>query len=236
MGRQKIQSGDTFKTNQGYMAEVIHYENSNNVLVKFSTGNTTKTKACHLRSGLVKNRLHRSVYGIGFLGEGSFNKRNSFIAYQHWANLLKRCHSASFQNTNPSYVGCNVDPRWHNFQTFAEWFSINSVDGWDIDKDLLSTGNKTYSPDLCVFLPREINVSIRPAAGAFYFRRDNNYTAQINKNGKSAYLGYFDTKDEAQSAYIKAKKEYVLSLAEKHKAKLSKLAYEALTLWQPIAD
>lgn len=47
------------------------------------------------------------------------------------------------------------------FSNFAEWFDKHHVEGWELDKDILVSGNRTYSPETCCFVPHEINVLFR---------------------------------------------------------------------------
>lgn len=42
----------------------------------------------------------------------------------------------------------------------------------------------------------------------FYENRKKPYMAMINVNGKNKYLGFFETKEQASSAYWEAKKKY----------------------------
>jgi len=46
------------------------------------------------------------------------------------------------------------------------------------------------------------------AKGFYFNKRLNKYQAQIRVNGKTIYLGYFDTKEEAHNAYLDAKNIY----------------------------
>jgi len=85
--------------------------------------------------------------------------------YMAWCDMLRRCYSPDFLSKNPSYKGCSVDERWHNFQHFADWHKLNySKDGlcsngfrYQLDKDLIHYGNKIYSPERCVFVSRSLN-------------------------------------------------------------------------------
>lgn len=56
--------------------------------------------------------------------------------------------------------------------------------------------------------------------GAFYFKRDNRWAAQISINRKSIHLGYFDTEMLAHEAYNRAKSKLAnQSLGEIRSAK-----------------
>ena len=78
--------------------------------------------------------------------------------YDRWHGMLRRCYSPAWQLRHPSYIGCTVDERWHSFMAFREWvLSQPEWEGLHLDKDLLSPGNKVYSPDTCLFVSQAVN-------------------------------------------------------------------------------
>ena len=86
--------------------------------------------------------------------------------YDLWRNMLKRCFNENCQNKQPTYKGCNVSDNFLNYAYFYDWcheqVGFGKVDDkgryWQLDKDLLFVGNKTYSETTCVFVPNEINL------------------------------------------------------------------------------
>ena len=72
--------------------------------------------------------------------------------------MLERCYSHEWHVRWPSYIGCSVDQRWHSFMAFREWVLAQSEwEGMELDKDLLVSGNKLYSPETCLFVTRQVN-------------------------------------------------------------------------------
>lgn len=156
--------GAKFPTNScGYLV-VTHYEDNEHVHVQFEATGTERTaRTCHIREGKVNDPYSPSAFGVGYLGvgkyQGNHNKQET-PAYSAWYAMLGRCYSESFQARNPSYIGCSVDPMWHNFQNFAEWYESNyPTDGkrYQLDKDILVKGNKIYSPSTCKFVTNQEN-------------------------------------------------------------------------------
>ena len=41
--------------------------------------------------------------------------------YRAWADMLKRCYSAKFQESRPTYAGCTVSAEWLKFSNFRAW-------------------------------------------------------------------------------------------------------------------
>lgn len=103
----------------------------------------------------VNDKMNNTVYGIGHFGYGKYIKGEK--SYSRWSNMLKRCYSKEFHKENKSYIGCYVCDEWLNYQNFAKWFYDNYVEEYHLDKDLKIYGNKLYSPDTCIFVPRSIN-------------------------------------------------------------------------------
>jgi hypothetical protein len=70
--------GEKYITKEGYEVEIIEYFNNINCTIKFNDKNTTILKnirMCNLRVGSVSNPYHKSVYSIGYLGEGIFRSK-----------------------------------------------------------------------------------------------------------------------------------------------------------------
>ncbi|AUR82841.1 hypothetical protein NVP1029O_08 [Vibrio phage 1.029.O._10N.261.55.A7] len=124
----------------------------------------TKSEAYQgaINRGAVRDKMHPSHYGVGFVGYGSHSANGSNIAYRRWAVMLQRCYSPGWHEKHPTYKDCEVCEEWQEFQAFADWFEENyPKDGicYDLDKDIRVLGNKIYSPETCKFVTREENVS-----------------------------------------------------------------------------
>ena len=228
--------------------KIVKYNDSANVEIQFlNTGFETSVQLTNIRSGCVKDPYVSSVFGVGMVG----NKYPSTIngvqtkEYGIWNSMLRRCYS----DTNvcdtpkkrcPTYEGCEVSDKFKSYEYFYEWCHKQvgfDNKGWQLDKDLLTKGNKVYSESACVFIPREINtLLIKSTAsrgehliGVHWCKRDKAFIAKVNKNkGKQEYLGLFNTELEAFNAYKQAKEAFIKEQAEKWKGKIDERAYEAL--------
>ena len=78
--------------------------------------------------------------------------------FRKWFAMLSRCYNEINIKRNPSYYGCYVCDDWLAFSNFKSWMEKQDWQGKELDKDLLVTGNKIYSPETCCFIPHEINV------------------------------------------------------------------------------
>ena len=128
--------------------------------------------------------------------------------------MLQRCYDIKLHNKYPTYKGCRVSDEWLSFGNFANWFDENYVEGWQIDKDILGDG-KLYSPETCCFVPHKINNLLhdnkakkRDSTPIGVKLQDSRYRVQIGNSRK--HIGYFSTPQQAETAYKKAKKEYVM--------------------------
>lgn len=173
----------TYKNKKGLEFYITKYLSFKNIHIKFvETGFECKATKQQILNGSVKDKISPSVYGVGFVGDGEHKTSKggkNTEAYKKWIQMLRRCYSKSHSRKNNSYKNCSVCEEWHNFQRFADWFYKNYPnDGvsYDIDKDLLSSGVKKYSPETCSFLTSEEN-SILAKTGSV----NNRY--KISKNG-----------------------------------------------------
>ncbi|PHS02412.1 MAG: hypothetical protein COA78_21060 [Blastopirellula sp.] len=151
--------------------KVLEYIDSSNVVVEFlDTGYICTSEAASVKKGLVKDRLKPNVCGVGFVGVGGYDaayKRVPTKPYVTWKSMLERCYG-NVQKRCPTYKGVTVCNEWHNFQVFAQWFNDNYIDGFQLDKDIKTEGNKIYSPSTCLFVSRKDN-SIKAVAKSYTF-------------------------------------------------------------------
>jgi len=227
--------GEVGINTEGLKMTIVFSKGSRNINVEFENGYVAKNRTYNdFKKGEIKNKLHPSVYKIGYEGVGIYSSKKHPTPYTKWTDLLKRCYSKSTQERQPTYKGCSVDERWYNFQNFAEWFENNYIKGWHLDKDILMKGNKIYSPETCCFVPQEINSLFTKGESC---RGD--YPIGVTKVGKKFKavlkglgLGTFDTPKEAFQAYKTAKEAYIKEVADKWKLIITPEVYEAMYNYQ----
>jgi len=170
-----------------------------------------------------RKRSHRSkIYGIG-INDAPYNTAGC-LYYDKWRTMLRRCYAEEYHVRHPYYIGCTVDPRWHYFMEFRQWLVQEGfVRGLHLDKDLIIPGNKVYSPETCILVPREINVfttmnksttTLPPGVILNPRKNGKKYIAQIKIFGKQTFLGYYNTVEEAFNAYLKRKSQQAEVLSE----------------------
>ena len=231
----KNRIGDRYFFDNGTYMEIIECFKSKNITVIFDDGTIVyKKQYDNFLLGAISNPLSKTVYGIGYLGFGSYKSTSN--AYYRWRKIFERCYDKNFLNKNTSYLGCSVHPDWHNFQNFAEWYCKNNIKGWQIDKDILFKGNKIYGQDTCCFVPMQINNlftksnSIRGKyyIGVSYIEKTNKYYSSIKINSKKIDLGRYDSNEEAYEVYKKNKEAHIKVKANEFKPLLKKEVYNAL--------
>jgi hypothetical protein len=237
--------GETKLNNYGSRMTIIEYTQCNDIMVQFEKGEPIHTTWHHFKNGKVKSPYDRTVYGIGYLGEGVYNvseNKKSIPRYKTWQSMLSRCYVNAYQEKHPSYVGCRVDERWYNYQLFSQWYDENyyEVEGenMQLDKDILIKGNKIYSPETCVFVPQTINslflkhqsvrgelpigvINHRNGNGKYRVACSNPYTGQ-------KYIGKYDTIEEAFYAYKVHKEQVIKLVANNHKDKIPVNLYNVM--------
>ena len=170
--------------------------------------------------------MSKLFYGVAYNSKGKHKARENgkrTKSYQTWRDMIRRCYDPKMLKESPTYVGCSVDERWHDFQDFAEWLYDNPYSnlGYHLDKDLLFPNNKIYSPETCCFVPQELNslLTDRRSArgdlpqGVDFNKASGRFRARVRNNGKSKLLGYFDCPNKAYQAYKLAKERYVKNTA-----------------------
>ena len=223
--------------------KIVKYNDSKDVEIQFSkTGYEATAELGNIRNGNVKDPYVPSVHGIGVLGTKCPSRVNGVLTKECalWYSMLQRCYSDTYQKKHPTYIGCEVSDDFKSYEYFYEWCQSQvgfGNDGFHLDKDLLTKGNKVYSEDSCVFIPADVNLLLtkrevsrgESLIGVSWSKTHKAFRARVSKNkGKPEHLGYFKTEIEAFNAYKEAKEAFVKEQADKWKGKIDERAYEAL--------
>lgn len=237
--------GSTVVTTQGYLITLLGFKGrGHNIryLLKFNDdrGTLGECSSTSFVNGTVENPYHKTVVGIGYLGEGTYvtkvKSERHTTEYEYWCSMMKRCYSG----LHSSYKRFSVCKEWHNFQVFAAWWDSNPYGklGWQLDKDLLIKNNLIYSPTTCVFIPSKINGFIKRyrlndlplGVDEVYSKAGEvGYRSQGCEDGNVIGLGYsYDIPEDAFSAYKEHKEDLAKLLALKWEGRIEHKAFSAL--------
>lgn len=139
--------------------------------------------------------------------------------YRAWTDMLSRCYREKYHKIFPSYKNCSVCDDWIRFTNFKRWMEQQDYIDNVLDKDLMVTGNKIYSPETCLFISPKVNGYLvinhgrntSGFIGASYqttSKQRNKWISSCSQlNGKNKTLGRFSTAFEAHLAWCKFKAE-----------------------------
>lgn len=234
--------GETNITKEGYLIEIIDCDvsNANNITIEFKDDYKfhKKTKYSHFLSGEIKNPFHKSVLGIGYIGDTEVDS----ASLNCWRAILHRCYSDKSLEKHPTYKDCIVCDEWLCYANFKCWYDKNYYqignERMHIDKDILVKGNKIYSPETCIFVPQSINSLFIKAnkirnGTIGVSKRKYGYSAPTEIiNGYNKKFGNFNTETEAFISYKKAKENYIKKVADKYRDKIPLKLYDAMYNYQ----
>ena len=159
----------------------------------------------------------RLVYGVGindadYVVTSAVNGRRVICPfYKKWADMLMRCYDPYELNQLPAYRGVTICKEWLTFSNFKAWMIKRKWEGLEIDKDIISPGNKVYSPENCCFVPKALNGLLNdhgrargewPRGVTCNAWHNNTFRARCwTLEGKRKSLGCFKTPKEAAQAY-----------------------------------
>lgn len=237
---KKVQEGQRYMTNNYGELIVKDYRKWNDVEVEFvNTGHRIVTRIGEIKSGNVRDRSIPTIEGVGVIGEASVRLDGKLRKDYHvWTNMLHRCYSVKLRSKTPTYEGCTVSDNFKHYTYFQKWYNeqIGCDNDWFLDKDILVRGNKLYSEDVCMLVPREINNLFtkrqnhrgKYPIGVTVDKRGGNFFAQLNVGKERRKFGYSSTPEEAFLAYKEAKELYIKEVANKWKDQIDPRVYEAL--------
>lgn len=168
----------------------------------------------------------RGMCGIGYSGMAVGTEGYHEKSYTKWKDMMQRCHDKEVHKKyKPEYADKCVCEEWQNYANFKLWYDEHHVFGnrIDLDKDILKSGNKEYSPETCVLIEHYINTIFeRHASDNIYENEDGKYFVGSNK--KKVY----ETYDEVFEFACNKKKERIEKVAEKNLGRIPKCAYDAM--------
>ena len=250
--------GERFKTNEGFIAIIVDYKNYNNVFIVFE-GNEDmipkKVRMNALKDGRVLNPFKKSVYNIGYVGQGDYivyKDGRTTKYYDDWHSLMQRGFDEEFKIKYSTYKDVIVNPECYCLQDFGKWFDENyyEIEGEHmcLDKDILVKGNKEYRFDRMIYVPSRINSLFTKSnatrgdcpIGVCYNKENGKYKAScsIIKNNRKIkkHIGYYNTPHEAFLAYKEFKEAYIKQVADEYKGRIPDRLYEAMYRWEVEED
>ena len=231
--------GEENYNNEGTLMRIVGYKNANDILIEFQDEYKVKVYTTYksFKNGNIKNPYHKSVFNIGYLGQGKYKmseKGKHTKAYKVWTSMLERCYDPYYLNKEPTYIDCYVCKEWHNFQNFCKWWEENvyncNNERMCLDKDILCKGNKIYSPENCIIVPQRINNLFTKSnatrgkypIGVSWDKRINKFSANCgiydkNENkSKVKRLGYYNSVEETFEVYKNFKEDYIKQVADEY--------------------
>ena len=234
--------GEVKYNNYGSKMTVIDYKNSDNVYIEFDNGYKDVVMWSNFNKGSTKSPYCKSYNGVGFLGEGEYTCDDTW--HNHWRAMIERVTTKN-DGLLRTYANATVYTPWYNYQIFAKWAKENyyEIPGlkMELDKDILTKGNKFYSPETCCFVPHNINTLFVKSditrgdlpIGVYWHERDQEYRAQcsyITNTGirKNKWLGGHNNPEDAYLAYKKFKEFHIKEIADRYKEYIPDKLYNAL--------
>lgn len=171
--------------------------------------------------------LRRLVYGVG-VNDADYliemvigGKRLMCPFYRAWTNMLNRCYSVKYQAIYPTYADCSVCSEWLVFSNFKGWMKKQDWGGKHLDKDILSQGNKIYSPKYCLLVTSAINGlfnNTRASRGKYpqgvsFNKESGKFQANCKVNGKDKFIGRYLSPKEASEVYKAFKYNLIAEVA-----------------------
>lgn len=242
--------GEVFENTKGESYEVLEQLGTSKFKIKFiDSGYETKVGKINIEIGQIKDRSNlnkfkdvsgfdhsqnKYVSGVNKTAKALAAENGLLKEYNIWSNIVSRC--------NRGYAKLHED-----FYTFDSWLGwakeqkgFMEKDGNDnifqLDSDLFSTDEKMYSPNTCVFIPREINGICKPnmirsglPRGVFPLGgKVKSYKVSIRIDGITKHIGNYKTIEEASAVSKQARLDRVVHLEIKYNGVVDSKVFEEL--------
>lgn len=156
--------------------------------------------------------------------------------YKTWLTMIDRT-TGEINRRPQSYRDAIVCKEWLKYSSFLNW-ALNPesgyINGYELDKDIISPGNKAYSPQTCCFVPTRINLlfvlhhsqSGKPTGVC---KSSNRYTSFIKLNDKITTASFAQL-SEAMDDYVNKKTNIIRDVANEYysRGEITKRVYDAM--------
>lgn len=247
IGKEKVNK-------QGCIMKIMDYKSNSDILVQFDNKNDfVHSSYDSFLKGAIKNPYYPTIYDRGYVGQKYITSENykNIKEYNLWYNMFIRCYDKKAQQKHGGYDDCEVCEEWYSYEKFYEWVHKQenfeqwyNNEGWDIDKDIISKGNKIYCPNNCSLVPKDVNMlfiknkhirGLYPI-GVTYKKEDDMFLARVSNplNGKREFLGYYNSQKDAFLAYKHRKEEIIKNVANKEftQGNITLNCYEAMMRYE----
>ena len=240
--------GEIAINNNGNIGKIVAYRNARDIDIlvdgKYIRNNI---QYGNFIRGHFESQEQPKICGVGHIGIGEYKSKDEngkhTEAYRKWHDMLVRCYNQKSLKKRPTYETVYVCDEWLNFQNFAKWYYDNRIivdEEIHLDKDILSNGQKIYSPETCCLIPKTINLLFKRTPKVLDFSMElpigvqkqkkcfNKYKASIYKYGKTIVKGGFNSPEEAFVWYKTEKEKHIKEVASLYKNVLPTRTYDAL--------
>ena len=242
--------GEVFENTKGESYQVLEQLGTSKFKIKFiDSGYETEAKKINIERGSIKDRSslnklkedsgfdhsqNKYVLGVNKTAKALASEKGLLKEYTIWGNIVGRC--------NRGYAKLHED-----FYTFDSWLGwakeqkgFMEKDGngnlFQLDSDLFSIDEKMYSPNTCVFIPREINGICKPnmirddlPRGVTPFgSKAKPYRVSVSIDGVTKHIGNYKTVEEASTISKQARLDRVALLETKYKDVVYSKVFEEL--------
>jgi len=153
--------------------------------------------------------------------------------YRMWYDMKRRVvyqHKGVDRAKYRRYFGTTICEEWKYFMTFKRWvedrlalMGETELGKLTLDKDIINTGNKHYSPENCCLVENRVNVFFTKSdckrgkypLGVHWCNTKKVFVGQCKDGIRKAqvYLGYFDNPEEPHKKWQELKAQVALRLS-----------------------
>lgn len=161
-----------------------------------------------------------------------------------YENMKTRVMRECYHRYNPAYIGTEIWDGWlgkEGRKRFYQWvddhYYVIDEETIELDKDLLKIGNRIYSPETCLFLPKSVNSTL----SACYRQVEEELPMGVRYGIGGGYCpitgsGTYATPEEAYEVNVGRVKAKLEVLAEVYYGRVPMEVYNAMLNWDPMKD